>query len=140
MTQNQSKTRPLPIWQRIPLYLQILIALFLGVGLGVLLGAGQPSPRAAEISKSLAIPCSLVLKALRTLATPLILLAVVNAFLTSSGAAGFSVASLLLSAPGAIWLLGEAATLLEWSLRSSYLLPSRPLPPRLQCPSLCGLC
>lgn len=39
MTQNQSKTRPLPIWQRIPLYLQILIALFLGVGLGVVLGA-----------------------------------------------------------------------------------------------------
>ena len=99
MTQNQSKTRPLPIWQRIPLYLQILIALFLGVGLGVLLGAGQPSPRAAEFSKDLAIPCSLVLKALRTLATPLILLAVMNAFLTTDipERAGRRLALLLLS-------------------------------------------
>ena len=83
MSVSESKTRPIPIWERIPLYLQIVIALILGVGLGVLLGAGQPSPRAAEFSKDLAIPCSLVLKALRTLATPLILLAVLNAFLTT---------------------------------------------------------
>lgn len=83
MSQFESKTRPLPIWKRIPLYLQIVIALILAVGLGVLLGAGQPSPRAAEFSKDLAIPCSLVLKALRALATPLILLAVINAFLTT---------------------------------------------------------
>ena len=83
MSQFESKTRRLPIWERIPLYLQIVIGLILGIGLGVLLGAGQPSPRAAEFSKDLAIPCSLVLKALRTLATPLILLAVVNAFLTT---------------------------------------------------------
>jgi len=83
MSVSESKTRPTPLWQRIPLYLQILIALILGVGLGVLLGAGQPSPRAAEFSKDLAIPCSLVLKALRTLATPLILLAVLNSFLTT---------------------------------------------------------
>lgn len=83
MSVSESKTRPIPLWQRIPLYLQILIALILGVGLGVLLGAGQPSPRAAEFSKDLAIPCSLVLKALRTLATPLILLAVLNSFLTT---------------------------------------------------------
>jgi Na+/H+-dicarboxylate symporter len=74
----------LPWWERIPLYVQILIALILAIGLGVLLGAGQPSPRNAEIAKDLAIPCSLVLKALRALATPLILLAVLHSFLTTS--------------------------------------------------------
>ena len=63
--------------------MQILIALILAVGLGVLLGAGNPSPSAAEVAKDLAIPCTLILKALRALATPLILLAVINAFMTT---------------------------------------------------------
>ena len=83
MSVSESKTRRLPIWQRIPLYVQILIALILAVGLGVLLGAGNPSPSAAEVAKDLAIPCTLILKALRALATPLILLAVINAFMTT---------------------------------------------------------
>lgn len=83
MSVSESKTRRLPIWQRIPLYVQILIALILAVGLGVLLGAGNPSPLAAEVAKDLAIPCTLILKALRALATPLILLAVINAFMTT---------------------------------------------------------
>lgn len=83
MSVSKSKTRRLPIWQRIPLYVQILIALILAVGLGVLLGAGNPSPSAAEFAKNLAIPCTLILKALRALATPLILLAVINAFMTT---------------------------------------------------------
>ena len=83
MSVSESKTRRLSIWKRIPLYAQILIALLLAVGLGVLLGAGNPSPSAAEFAKSLAIPCTLILKALRALATPLILLAVLNAFLTT---------------------------------------------------------
>jgi Na+/H+-dicarboxylate symporter len=83
MSVSESKTRRLPIWQRIPLYVQILIALILAVGLGVLLGAGNPSPSAAEFAKDLAIPCTLILKALRALATPLILLAVINAFMTT---------------------------------------------------------
>lgn len=99
MTQDESKTRPLPLWERVPLYLQIVIALILGIGLGVILGAGEPSPRAAEFSKDLAVPCSLVLKALRTLATPLILLAVINAFMTTDipERAGRRLAFLLLS-------------------------------------------
>jgi Na+/H+-dicarboxylate symporter len=71
------------IWQRIPLYLQILIALIIGVGVGVLFGAGQPTPENATFLQSLAIPCSLILKALRALATPLILLAVLHSFLTA---------------------------------------------------------
>ena len=77
------QSRSKPIWERIPLYLQIVIALILAIGLGVLLGAGNPSPSAAEFSKNLVIPCTLVLKALRALATPLILLAVVHAFMTT---------------------------------------------------------
>jgi Na+/H+-dicarboxylate symporter len=72
-----------PLWQRIPLYVQILIALIIGVGVGVLFGAGQPTPENATFLQSLAIPCSLILKALRALATPLILLAVLHSFLTA---------------------------------------------------------
>lgn len=44
MSVSESQTRPIPIWKRVPLYLQIVIALILAIGLGVLLGAGQPSP------------------------------------------------------------------------------------------------
>ncbi|MBW4521691.1 MAG: dicarboxylate/amino acid:cation symporter [Scytolyngbya sp. HA4215-MV1] len=92
----------------IPLYVQILIALLLGVGLGILLGAGQPSPQAALIAKDLAIPCSLVLKALRALATPLILLAVLHSFLTTNipGRAGRRLAVLLLTNTLAAILIG----------------------------------
>ncbi len=85
--------------QRIPLYLQIVIAIFFAVLVGVLLGAGNPSPAHAEEITQFAIPCTLVLKALRTLATPLILLAVLHAFLTTEipGRAGRKLAVLLLS-------------------------------------------
>lgn len=83
----------------IPLYLQILVALVLAVLLGIALGAGNPSPQNAEIAKDLALPCNLVLKALRALATPLILLAVLHAFLTTNipGRAGRRLALLLLA-------------------------------------------
>ncbi len=40
---NHSESKARPLWQRIPLYLQIVIALILAVGLGILLGAGQPN-------------------------------------------------------------------------------------------------
>jgi Na+/H+-dicarboxylate symporter len=69
--------------KRIPLYVQIFIALLLGVGVGTLLGGGQPSPENASLLNSLAIPCTLILKALKALATPLILLAVLHVFLTA---------------------------------------------------------
>ena len=83
----------------IPLYLQILVALVLAVLLGIVLGAGNPSPQSAEIAKDLALPCTLVLKALRALATPLILLAVLHAFLTTNipGRSGRRLAILLVT-------------------------------------------
>ena len=97
MSQLATKTRPL--WQRIPLYVQIAIALILGAGLGILLGGGQTSPDNADLIKNLAIPSTLVLKALRALATPLILLAVLNSFLTASipGRSGRRLTILLLT-------------------------------------------
>lgn len=97
---SESTNRKRPIWKRIPLYVQILIALVLGVGLGLFLsGGGQLSPQEANLAQKLVIPCTLVLKALRALATPLILLAVLNAFLTTEipGRVGRRLAVLLLS-------------------------------------------
>src|SRR6478672_5528845 len=97
MSQPESKDRPW--WQRMPLYLQILVALILATGLGILLGAGQTSPETKDLISHLAIPSSLVLKALRTLATPLILLAVLHAFLTANipGRSGRRLTVLLLT-------------------------------------------
>ena len=92
----------------IPLYLQILVALVLAVLLGIVLGAGNPSPQSAEIAKDLALPCNLVLKALRALATPLILLAVLHAFLTTDipGRSGRRLAILLVTNTTAAILIG----------------------------------
>lgn len=106
MSHSESKARH--IWQRIPLYLQILIALIFAVGLGVLLGAGQPDPNNIPLIKHLAIPCDLVLKALRALATPLILLAVLHSFLTAQipGRAGRRLTVLLLTNTLAAILIG----------------------------------
>jgi Na+/H+-dicarboxylate symporter len=83
-------------WKNLPLYLQILIVLPLAVGLGVLLGNTTLPPETIE---HLALPCTLVLKALRTLATPLILLAVLHSFLTTQipGRSGSRLAVLLLT-------------------------------------------
>jgi len=77
-------TKFMPIFlKRIPLYIQIFIALLLGVGVGTVLGGGQPSPENVSLLNNLAIPCTLILKALKALATPLILLAVLHVFLTA---------------------------------------------------------
>lgn len=97
MSQLAVKKRPL--WQRIPLYLQIAIALVFAVILGVLLGAGQPNPSNLAFINNLVVPCNLVLKALRALATPLILLAVLHSFLTAEipGTAGRRLVGLLLT-------------------------------------------
>jgi DAACS family dicarboxylate/amino acid:cation (Na+ or H+) symporter len=93
----RSATQNRPVWQRIPLYAQIAIALLLAICMGSLLGAGQPNPTSIPLIKNLAIPCDLVLKALRALATPLILLAVLHSFLTASipGRSGRQLALLL---------------------------------------------
>ncbi len=92
----------------VPLYVQILVALVLAVLLGVFLGAGNPTPQNAEIAKDLSLPCTLVLKALRALATPLILLAVLHSFLTADipGRAGRRIAVLLVTNTTAAILIG----------------------------------
>lgn len=96
---SQPEKSAKPIWRRIPLYSQIVIALVLAVGLGNLLGAGQVGAEKAELINHLAIPCDLVLKALRALATPLIFLAVLHSFLTATipGRSGRRLAFLLLT-------------------------------------------
>jgi Na+/H+-dicarboxylate symporter len=73
------------------------MALILAVGFGILLGAGQPRPENVALINNLAIPSNVVLKALRALATPLILLAVLHSFLTAPGTAGSRLAGLLLT-------------------------------------------
>lgn len=95
-------------WQRIPLYLQIAIALILAVVTGILLGAGNPDPANIELIDNLGILCDLVLKVLRTLATPLIFLAVLHVFLTASipGTAGRRLFILLLTNTSVAILVG----------------------------------
>lgn len=102
MNQTESikpDTKPRPWWQRIPLTLQIVIALVLAVCLGVALGAGNPNAANKDLISNLAIPAELILKALRALATPLILVAVLHTFMTTDipGTAGRKLAVLLLT-------------------------------------------
>jgi Na+/H+-dicarboxylate symporter len=67
---------------KIPLYLQIVAALIVAVIVGVILGAGNPIwPK--DVIEHLILPATLILKALRTLATPLIFLAIIHTFLTA---------------------------------------------------------
>ncbi len=96
---NEHRDRNRPWWQNIPLTLQIAIALILAVTVGILLGAGKPNPENAALIQNLAIPSELILKALRALATPLILFAVLHTFLTTNipGTAGRRLAVLLLT-------------------------------------------
>ena len=68
--------------KKIPLYGQIIVALIIAVIVGILLGAGNPILD-KETIEHLALPCTLILKALRTLATPLIFLAILHTFLTA---------------------------------------------------------
>ena len=92
----------------IPLYLQIVIALILAVGLGILLGGGNYAAEHKTLIEHLAIPCELILKALRALATPLILLAVLHSFMTAEipGGAGKKLVWLLLTNTLAAILIG----------------------------------
>jgi Na+/H+-dicarboxylate symporter len=106
ITSLETKTRPW--WLRIPLTLQIAIALVLAVSLGIALGAGNPSPDNATLITNLAIPAELILKALRALATPLILVAVLHTFMTTNipGTAGRRLAVLLLTNTTVAILIG----------------------------------
>lgn len=54
----------------------------MAVILGIILGAENPIVN-LELIQDLALPCTLILKALRTLATPLIFLAIIHTFLTA---------------------------------------------------------
>jgi Na+/H+-dicarboxylate symporter len=67
---------------KIPLYLQIVAALVVAVVVGIALGAGNPI-LSKDAIEHLALPCTLILKALRTMATPLIFLAILNVFMTA---------------------------------------------------------
>ncbi|MEH2131414.1 MAG: dicarboxylate/amino acid:cation symporter [Nostoc sp.] len=93
---------------RIPLTIQIVIALGLAVCSGIALGAGNPSPGNAAFITNLAVPSELVLKALSTLATPLILMAVLHTFLTTNipGTAGRRLAVILLTNTTVAILIG----------------------------------
>ncbi|MEH2415797.1 dicarboxylate/amino acid:cation symporter [Nostoc sp.] len=103
MSQTENTTSPQtkasPWWQRIPLTLQIVIALVAAISVGIALGAGNPNPSNAVLINNLAIPAELVLKALRALATPLILVAVLHTLMTTDipGTAGRRLAVLLLT-------------------------------------------
>jgi DAACS family dicarboxylate/amino acid:cation (Na+ or H+) symporter len=78
---NKLGLRKLKLRKQIPLALQIVIAIILAIVIGSLLNAQKSiNP---DFVNNLAIPCTLILKALRTLATPLILFAVLHAFITA---------------------------------------------------------
>jgi Na+/H+-dicarboxylate symporter len=69
---------------KLPLYTQIIIGLVLAVIVGILLGAGNPTPvLPKENLQNLAMPAVLVLRALSMLATPLIFLSIVNTLMTA---------------------------------------------------------
>lgn len=68
-------------WQKIPLYKQILGALILGIGTGVVMGGS---------AAALALPGKLVLRLLGALAPPLILTAIIHALMTAQLGDGVS--------------------------------------------------
>ncbi len=112
MSQPESTTSPqtkASHWfERIPFTLRIVIALVLAITLGIALGAGNPSPSNAAFINNLSIPSELVLKALGTLATPLILMAVLHTFMTTEipGTAGRRLALILLTNTTVAILIG----------------------------------
>lgn len=92
----------------IPLYAQIITALVLAMVVGLALGGGTIQPGYTQLIENLTIPCNLILKALRTLATPLIFLAVLHTFLTAEipGRAGRRLSILLLTNTTVAILIG----------------------------------
>jgi Na+/H+-dicarboxylate symporter len=83
---------------KLPLYLQIIVALILALITGIILGAGNPILD-KDLIQHLALPCTLILKALKTLATPLIFLAIIHTFLTAEipGQSGRKLSLLLIT-------------------------------------------
>jgi Na+/H+-dicarboxylate symporter len=105
---DQPQVKRRPWWQKVPLTLQIVIALILAIAVGIALGGGNPSPANEALIKNLAIPAELVLKALRALAPPLILVAVLHTFMTANipGTAGRRLAVLLFTNTTVAILIG----------------------------------
>jgi Na+/H+-dicarboxylate symporter len=83
---------------KLPLYIQIVIALIIATIVGILLGAGHPIIDKGII-EHLILPCTLIIKALRTLATPLIFLAILHTFISADlpGKSGSKLVFLLMS-------------------------------------------
>jgi Na+/H+-dicarboxylate symporter len=67
---------------KLPLYTQIIIALIIAVLTGILLGAGKPVLPKDQL-EHLALPATLILRALSMLATPLIFLSIINTLMTA---------------------------------------------------------
>ncbi|MDB5326193.1 MAG: sodium:dicarboxylate symporter [Phycisphaerales bacterium] len=78
----QPATGPFARWQRLPLYLRILIGLILGIIAGAIMGQ-MTGPGVQKALGAINVPALLVLRLLNALATPLIFLAVVRALLTA---------------------------------------------------------
>jgi Na+/H+-dicarboxylate symporter len=80
----------------------------LAIIFGVLLGGGSPSEANKTLIENLAIPAELILKALRALAPPLILVAVLHTFMTAEipGTAGRKLAVLLFTNTNVAILIG----------------------------------
>lgn len=96
LSTNSPPTKPRPWWLRLPLTVQILIALVLAIAFGLIFGGGT-STTTPDWINNLLIPANLILKALRALAPPLILVAVLHTFMTADipGTAGRKLAVLL---------------------------------------------
>lgn len=98
-------------WQRLPLYIRILIALILGAVVGLILHAnGQV--KSPETAATIKLPATLILRLLQALATPLVLFAILNAFVTTEikGAEGRRLAVLLVTNTVAAILIGLLIT------------------------------
>ncbi len=72
-TSPQTTGAQKPLWRRVPLYIQIIIGLIIGVGLGLVL-----SP---DWAKRFNVPASIILRLLGAIAPPLILVAVMQALI-----------------------------------------------------------
>jgi DAACS family dicarboxylate/amino acid:cation (Na+ or H+) symporter len=110
-----------------PLYLQIVAALIFATLVGILLGAGHPILDKGII-EHLALPCTLIIKALRTLATPLIFLAIMHTFMTADipGKSGRKFSVLLISNTVVAIIIGLLVANLLHPGRSSQMTLSRP--------------
>lgn len=83
MTQATQPQGMLARWNRIPLYLRIVIAMGLGVVCGLALGLIEPSAKREAIAGVLGVVSTAILQLLGALAPPLILVAVTHVLMTT---------------------------------------------------------